>query len=211
MAAASSGFDKQRVYIFHRPVPTEISGILKSAYDSYQRNDLDSAEALYDQALHIDPRNRDALLGAAAIASAKGNHQDALKLYQLRLQEDPTDSYARAGLLALSNHASIDPREIDALLQTTPEAAYLHFLKGTVHASRNEWTQAQAAFFEAHHWESNNPDYAFNLAISLDHLGKGATAAKFYRQALTLALSHKPGFSIESARKRLAELEQSND
>ena len=97
---------------------------------------------------------------------------------------------------------------VNALLDVTPEAAHLHFLKGSVLAERSAWREAQAAFFEAHQRDRQNADYAFNLAVSLDHLGQAGPAARYYEQALTLAASAKASFPVEQVQQRLRQLRQ---
>ncbi len=206
VAAQAADTDPQRVQIYHEAVPSDLSNLVNDAYDAFRRNELAKAGSLYASALSIDPNSRDALLGAAAVHAAEGRYQQAFALYQRRLNLDPTDSYAQAGILSLSSQAVLDPNEIDALLEVSPEAAHLHFLKGAAHAAENDWASAQAAFFEAHHWDQTNADYAFNLAVSLDHLGQLDSAMRFYKQAVNLAESQATGFSVSDVKKRLDQI-----
>jgi hypothetical protein len=56
--------------------------------------------------------------------------------------------------------------------------------------------------------EPSNPDYAFNLAVGLEHLGQRGIAAGYYRQALELArLRGHAGFDQVQVAGRLARLE----
>ena len=55
-----------------------------------------------------------------------------------------------------------------------------------MYADQGNWPAAQTAYFQAHHLARANPDYAFNLAVSLEHLSQPKLALNFYQQALEL-------------------------
>ncbi|MBO6564952.1 MAG: hypothetical protein JJ956_09440 [Pseudomonadales bacterium] len=198
------------VHVYHKAVPTKLSDTVNRAYQSYQRGDLNKADLLYRQALRSYPRNRDALLGAAAVAVDRGAFDEAARLYQIRLNDNPADSHARSALLALSSQTDFASSDIDQMIDASPQDAHLYFLKGYAHALNGDWLEAQAAFFDAHHWDQANADYAFNLAVSLDHLGQQSAAVRFYRQAIDLAQERKGAFSIDQARQRLAQIESAH-
>lgn len=206
LASTPPQAETERVQIYHRAIPTRLSDLVGGGYAAYQRGDLDGAESLYNEALRLDSQNRDAMLGVAAVAAARGDSRLAFMMYQRRLNVDPTDTYARAGILGLSNLELIDPADIDSLLQVSPDAAHLHFVKGAIYAARAQWRQAQSAFFDAYQWDRRNADYVYNLAVSLDHLGQAESASGYYKEALRLGDGGKVGFSEDSARRRIAEL-----
>jgi uncharacterized protein HemY len=87
------------------------------------------------------------------------------------------------------------------LLEQQPGAAHIRFALGRAYARQQRWPDAQQQFFEAFGAAPDNADYAFNLAVSLDHMGQGAAAAGYYRQALDLAAAG-PGASFDSAAAR---------
>ena len=43
-------------------------------------------------------------------------------------------------------------------------------------------TKTQQAFFKAYSLDNANPDYLYNLAVSLDNMGKHSAAFPFYQQ-----------------------------
>ena len=88
------------------------------------------------------------------------------------------------------------------------EAAVLHFALGNVYAGESRWAEAQQAYFRAVSSDPGNADYAFNLAVSLDHLNQNKHAADYYRRALALAARGPAGFDRQRATNRLRELEQ---
>jgi len=69
------------------------------------------------------------------------------------------------------------------------------------------WAQAQQAYFQAYHLEPANPDYAYNLAVGLEHLSQSTLALGFYRRALQLASARgQVNFSLTQAQDRIARL-----
>jgi Flp pilus assembly protein TadD len=178
------------------------------AYAAYIANRYTDAETAYKEALAEMPDNRDALLGLAAIAMKNGDHELAYNHYLHLLDLNPSDSVALTALVNLS--AKSDPVKsestIKLLLKKDPEAAYLYFTLGNIYASQLLWAEAQQAFFNAHRLESGNPDYALNLAVSLDHIGQYKTALEFYNVALGLADLDVPSFNTTSIISRIQAL-----
>ncbi len=183
---------------------------IRNGYDAYAAGDLEGASAAYQRALRAEPGNRDALLGAAAAASRLGRSQEAMRLYQQCLDRWPRDTYALSGILALAGRGASSPElesELKILIAENPQAAHLHFLQGAINAQKGEWLAAQRAFFDARHHDNTNPDYSFNLAVSLDHLQQQAQALIYYRDALRLAQSHTASFNTQQAQQRISLLE----
>jgi tetratricopeptide (TPR) repeat protein len=84
---------------------------------------------------------------------------------------------------------------------------FLHFVLGNLHADQSQWAQAQQAYFQAHHLEPDNPDYAYNLAIGLDHLRQPKLALNYYRRAESLASAQgRSNFNLSHARERIRAL-----
>jgi Flp pilus assembly protein TadD len=201
----------ERVIVHHKGQPTEASELVREAFNALQANQIEKADRIYQQVLRQNPDLRDALLGAAATATSLGNFNQAMKHYQQRLAAAPNDTYARAGLLGLASsatsRASIQS-ELNALLVENPQSAQLHFVKGVSLASANEWRNAQSAFYEAYSLDNKNPDYAFNLAVSLDHLRQPSLARVYYERALQLGSNRKTHFEFAAAERRISELSQ---
>jgi cytochrome c-type biogenesis protein CcmH/NrfG len=60
-----------------------------------------------------------------------------------------------------------DESLIKRLLLKRPESAQLHFALDNAYSASTNWPKAQSAYFDAHRNDSQNPDYASNLAVSL--------------------------------------------
>jgi tetratricopeptide (TPR) repeat protein len=196
----------KQVIMHHEKPNAAINDLLQKAYAALQQRELNEAGRLYDDALKLIPNQRDALLGAASTAAAQGRFSDAASFYQKQLASNPKDSFARAGLLALMNdgksRAAVE-QEVATLLKSNPRSAHLHFLKGVGFAASQRWSPAQRAFYEAYNLDNANPDYAFNLAVSLDHLKQLPLAQVYYERALQLAKSRPANFDEAAVVRRL--------
>jgi Flp pilus assembly protein TadD len=183
---------------------------VSAAYESLRRGDLAGAETNYREALKADPRNRDALLGLGAVAAKAGQRDAAERYYRAALALNPRDALAVAGLLGVrgaDGSTAIESR-LKTLLADQPDAAFLHYSLGNHYAAQARWGEAQQAYFQAFRTEPGNPDFAFNLAVSLDQLAQNQLAAEYYRKALALAERTPAAFDRPAAAKRLRELGQ---
>jgi tetratricopeptide (TPR) repeat protein len=193
----------------NNPAPG-INPNLLSAYSSFNAGDDASAQRLYRQVLQSDVHNVDALLGMAAIAARQGRNGDATGWYGKVLEVEPRNSVAQAAMISVLGQ--IDPvgseSRIKNLLAQQPEAAYLHAALGNLYAEQNQWPLAQQAYFKAHQYDASNAEYAFNLAVSLDQLGKTALALQYYKTTLELLPKSGAG-SIDRAQveSRIAQLQ----
>ncbi|MFA7292694.1 MAG: tetratricopeptide repeat protein [Rhodocyclaceae bacterium] len=183
---------------------------LTTAYERLQANDLGAAAKSYEQVLHADPKNTDALLGMAAIAQRTGQPGQAETWYIRALEADPKDVNAQAGLINLRGQS--DPAEAESrlksLLAMQPESASLNFALGNLYAGQKRWPDAQLAYFNAHTVEPANPDYLFNLASSLDHMHMPKLALEYYQAALAASANRKPGFDTAQVQARVIELQR---
>lgn len=191
-----------------RPTP-QVHPLVASAYAAYQAGDLGRARNDYQQALRDEPANRDALLGLAAVETRAQRYELADAIYGRLLQADPRDPHAHAGLLALRGQG-IDPQAAESRLKTLlaadPEAGVLHFTLGNVYARQQRWAEAQQAYFRAAASDPDNPDYAYSLAVGLDHLRQRGPALDNYRRALSLAQTRSTSFDAAAARARVQDL-----
>jgi Tfp pilus assembly protein PilF len=180
-----------------------------SAYSAYLAGDLAIARADYQSALREDAGNRDALLGLAAIDVRTGRYETAEAAYLRLLAADPKDSHAHAGLLAL-RASRLDPlateSRVKSLLAADPGANVLHFTLGNQLAQQGRWAEAQQEYFKAFAADPENPDFAFNLAVSLDQMRQPRLALDYYRRAIALAEKRTAGFDVVGARNRAAQL-----
>ncbi|HZN86682.1 MAG TPA: tetratricopeptide repeat protein [Burkholderiales bacterium] len=180
-----------------------------SAYAAYQAGDLAAARADYQDALRDEPANRDALLGLAALDVRAGRLEAAEGAYLRLLQADPRDAHAQAALIAL-RAGRVDPvaaeSRVKVMLADNPGAHVLNFTLGNQFAQQGRWAEAQQEYFKAFAAEPENADFAYNLAVSLDHLRQPQLALQYYQRAITLAKARGAGFDLAAAEKRAAQL-----
>ena len=186
---------------------------LEQAYEALHADQTDAARKLYLQALGNDRHNTDALLGLAAIAVREGKLAEAKHLYQRVLVSDPGDATAQAALTNLNgsqDHEDTAGAEnrLKTALAGQPDSAALHFALGNLYARQQRWSEAQPAYFSAFSLVPDNPDYIFNLAVSLDHLRQKKLAAQYYQLAANLAQeTPRVSFDLEQAKRRAFELQ----
>ncbi len=192
------------------PPTLAVDPAVERAYAFYQQGDLASAHDAYQQALHRDSINRDALLGLAAIDLRKRNFDSAESRYLKLLETDPRDVNALAGLMGLRGQANPVQSEsrVKSLIAGNADAPYLHFLLGNLYAQQVRWPEAQDAYFKAHTADPENADFAFNLAISLDQMHQRRPALEYYQRAISLATIRPASFDRAQANARIRELQR---
>lgn len=190
-----------------KPQQTELlDPLIGNAYLAYRSGKLDEARQMYLEVLGKDPRNTDALLGLAAISQQLGEDGFAAQHYLRVLELDPRNAVAHAGMSALTTDENSESR-LKNLLREQRDSAALHFALGNLYAGQSRWGEAQSAYFNAYTLDSKNAELAFNLAVSLDHLGQSKLAAQYYQRALQLAGGDQPhGLDHAKISQRLKEL-----
>ena len=180
--------------------------LLRDAYLAYRNGRLDEAQQLYLAMFKKDARNTDVLLGLAAIALQQEENQIAAQYYSRVLILDPRNAWANAGMSALNPDDDGNESRLKILLREQGNSAALHFALGNLYAEQSRWGEAQQAYFNAYTLESGNAGFAFNLAVSLDHLGQKNLAARHYQSALQLDQSNIAGFDHAQISQHIEEL-----
>lgn len=192
-----------------RRAPARVNPGVAAGYAAYQAGDLATARREYQRALRAEPRNIDALLGMAAVMLRDRQLPAADAYYGRVLRLDPRNPNAQAGMLALRSQ-QVDPvaaeSQIKTLLAREPQAEALQFTLGNQYAQQARWNEAQQAYFKALATDPDNPDFAYNLAVSLDHMRLVEPALQHYRLALKLAQTRGAGFNADAVRARIAQL-----
>ena len=199
---------KLQFNIRHEKEPDDIYQMLSQAYQAYQSGKNGVAMSIYRDILGSQPENRDAMLGLAAASIRNNEFEVARDIYIQLLRSDPKDTISLAGLVNIQGN--IDPVEnetqIKLLLDKVPESPYLLFTLGSLYANQQRWPEAQQTFFKAFHADNKNADYAYNLAVALDHMGQRQAALDYYRVALDLVKSKPISFDINSVHRRIQEI-----
>jgi Flp pilus assembly protein TadD len=200
---AEQKFSVQRA---HRRDP--LSEALQRGWAAFHNKDYELSGREYRNVLDQEPNNHDALLGLAAVAMQHNDRDIAREIYIRLLERDPRDTHAHAGLanIAQKSGAELSETKLKQLIEYRPDDAHLQFALGNLYIQKKSWPEAQQAFFNALNADSQNPDYAYNLAVSLDHLGKHKAAKLYYEDSLKLAAGKNVSFSADVVKSRLAYL-----
>ena len=185
-----------------------ISELNKQAYNLFHQKSYSEADQLYNNVLQHKPRNRDALLGKAAIALTNSNREQATIIYKQLLEINPKDSTAHAALSSLNQdwNSSLSQAQLQFMLRENSSSPHLHFALGNSYALQQNWRGAQESYFSAFSLEPSNADYCYNLAISLDRLEKYSFALKYYNQSLQLSQSFNSQFPTHLVAERISQL-----
>jgi tetratricopeptide (TPR) repeat protein len=144
----------------------------------------------------------------AAIALSRNQHNQAGSFFARLLELNPADADAIAGLTSLQQG---DPAQSESrlkkMLAQDPQSGAVLFELGNLNARQSRWSEAQQYYFRALGSAPGNPDYAFNLAVSLDRLNQDKLALEYYQKALALAQNGPAGFSKAAAQARSKELQ----
>lgn len=183
-------------------VPQDVS----DGFAAFNAGELDRARIAYERALRGDPRNPDALHGLAALARQSGDETRVRQLMRRIADVAPDDASAQ---VALSEN--VDPAMQEARLlniaAAQPQSAPTALALGNLYASQARWREAQQAYFNAWTLAPDQPDHAYNLAVSLDQLSQSRLALQYYREALSLRGQRAAAFDAEAVTRRIASLQ----
>ncbi|MDR0674588.1 MAG: tetratricopeptide repeat protein [Zoogloeaceae bacterium] len=197
----------------HRAKAPETPAALQAARAALAQGDLAEAKVRFSALLDTDPHHLEALLGLADIALRQDMGASARQFYQAASNAYPQDIRAQAGLLGLAAAAGkMDAPALESRLKTlmaeAPQAATPHFVLGNLLAAKGRWQEAQEAYFEACRRDRENPDFRYNLAVSLDVLNQPKLAAEQYRAALAATAAGAPAnFAATAVEARLLVLQ----
>ncbi|MCB1904270.1 MAG: hypothetical protein KDI18_09295 [Gammaproteobacteria bacterium] len=198
-----------RITIKKRQVRNLEQARLTRGYAALRRRELEKAALIFKQNLKGNPDSIKGVLGLASVAEMRGDAEQAERLYRKVLQIEPGNLHAITAII--QRGAGTDPvrkgQQLDKLIERHPVNADLRYLKGNLHASNQRWREAQADYFKALELDGTNPDYAYNLAISLEHIGQPSIALTYYRLALELAQNRNARFAPEQVRTRIEQIQ----
>lgn len=183
-------------------VPQDVA----DGYAAFQAGEFDRARVAYERALRADPRNPDALHGLAALAQRNNDEARARQLMRRIAEVDPSDTAARVALSDHSDPATQEARLLD-IAAAQPKSSAAALALGSLYASQGRWREAQQAWFTAYTLAPEQPDNAYNLAVSLDQLRQPRLALQYYREALTLRDRHAASFDADAVAVRIQALQ----
>jgi len=182
---------------------------LHEAYAAYQKGDDQLALVKYNAVLDIDPDNRNALLARAAINIQNKRIAEAIRDYRRILFVNPKDSLAMSSMIAVANYSPEQSEtQLKLMIRDEPDSHYLNFTLGNIFGAQNRWQEAQKKYFTALENNPHDPNYAYNLAVSLEHIAKPQVAIAYYELALNNYTRGLATFSKDVVDARLEILRQ---
>jgi tetratricopeptide (TPR) repeat protein len=202
-AAALEATDSQPQITRRRSVATVDADVMRG-YKALQKNQLTQAREAYSQALARNPTQRDALLGMAYAHQALGDATQALATLQRLVELYPRDSDAMSALYLIGGgDPQVEESKLKQLLERSERPASLHYALGVLYFEQSRFGEAERAFDRALSINPDQADYAYNLALTLDRLGRRREAARQYVTALNLSNQSNAVFNHDLARTRL--------
>ena len=178
--------------------------LLRAAYEAYQAGNDQLALQQYNAVLGKYPGNRNALLARAAINVQNNNAAAAIEDYSALLLANPRDSLAMTSLITVANVSPVDAEtRLKLMLQDEPDSPYLNFALANAYGAQDRWREAQSHYFAALENNPHDPNYAYNLAVSLEHIAKPQVAVSYYQRALDNMGNGLVMFSKELVAQRL--------
>jgi Flp pilus assembly protein TadD len=173
-------------------------------YKALSQNQFSQAREAYSQVLTSNPTQRDALLGIAYAHQALGNTDQALSTLRRLVELYPRDSDGMSALYLIGGGDLVaEETRFKQLLDRSEHPAAVHYTLGVIYFEQRRFGEAERAFSRASSLSPTQPDYAYNLALALDQLGRSRDAARQYVVALNLANQTSAIFSRDLARARL--------
>lgn len=183
---------------------------INEGYAAFNAGEYDRARIAYEHALRADPRNPDALHGLMALAEVRGEAQQARMLLRRIAEIDPADPSVQVAMSETVDPAAREARLLN-IAAAQPQSAPAAFALGNLYAGQARWREAQQAYFNAWTLAPDQPDHAYNLAVSLDQLRQSKLALQYYREALTLRVQRSAAFDAEAVATRVAALQAAQD
>ncbi len=153
------------------------------------RGEVERAEAEFQAALRLDPKNAEALLNLGALHRAAGRTELAQRSIERALQVDPNSAFALAELAQIRR----DQGALADAIRLYQDAVALNdaqpglFLGlGDVLQRSARYADAEAAFQRALELDPDSFAAQYNLGVTYDALGRRAEARERYERALAL-------------------------
>jgi tetratricopeptide (TPR) repeat protein len=182
---------------------------LADGYAAYQKGDDATALENYARVLEVDSSNRNALLASAAIKVQNGNTSSAISDYQQLLLANPKDTLAMSSLISIARTAPQESEsQLKLMIREEPDSPHLNFVLANVYSAQNRWQEAQGRYFIALQNKPGDPNYAYNLAVSLEHISKHEVAIIYYERAIANMKNGLATFDQDLVDSRIEMLKQ---
>lgn len=186
------------------------SALIGQAFHAYSTGNMALAGTLYRRAVQLEPYNRDANLGVAAVATDAGEFAEATQRYRHLLSLNPGDEVAFSGMLNLVAASGDRTIENEMIVHTTQyqQMPVLHAALGNYFSRQSRWSEASDSYATAAALAPDTADYLYNFAVSLDQLGNTVAAIENYERAMAVSATGHHSFDSITVSNRLQSLKQ---
>ena len=163
-------------------------------------------EILAENKISVELDHRDTNSDVAALSVLNDEPTQAISIYRQLLSEDPHDLQVFAKVLQLADAENNLEQELLTHIEKYPEvSAAMYAVFGNYHSMKQQWSLAWRFYLKSVVKEPT-ADVLYNLAVSLEHLGRQSEAVQRYQQALAIEGNHS--FDRQSVKNRLSVLSQ---
>jgi tetratricopeptide (TPR) repeat protein len=186
------------------------SALIGQAFHAYSTGNMALAGTLYRRAVQLEPYNRDANLGVAAVATDAGEFAEATQRYRHLLSLNPGDEVAFSGMLNLVAATGNRAIENEMIVHASQyqQMPVLHAALGNYYSRQSRWSEASNSYATATALAPDTADYLYNLAVSLDQLGNTGAAIENYERAMAMSKRGHHSFDSITVNNRLQSLKQ---
>ena len=109
-----------------------------------------------------------------------------------------------SSLLAVSTYSPQETEsQLKLMIRDEPDSPYLNFALANAYGAQKRWQEAQRHYFLALQNNPDDPNYAYNLAVSLEHIAQPQSAITYYQRALENFTNGLATFNRDVVNQRL--------
>lgn len=154
---------------------TNADALFDAALERHEAGSLAAAEALYNQALQLDPEHPGALYYLGRLAFEDGRFELAFELVA-KLTTEGSDDFEAFHLQGLAAHRldrkALAIESIEKSIACEPAYAVAHFSLGNILRLEHRLDEARACYERALALDANVPDLFANLALVCEQQGR---------------------------------------
>ena len=165
-----------------RKADVNVYSYLEQGYENLIAGHEAIAAGYYKEALRAEPENQMALFGLATTYQRMGQIEESRDLYGQLLKANPTHREALNNFMALISNESPQEaiEELEQLETENPDFSPIPAQLGIVYNKIGDHNMAVKKLVRAIELSPDNTSYKYNLAVTLDSMGKSSEAADMY-------------------------------
>ena len=167
--------------------------LLSAAVHRHRQGEVEHAEALYREALSLDPANVDALGNYAVLANSSGRQDLAIELLNQAIEHNPEAGWLRSNLGEIyRSQERIDEAvvSLEYAIALSPEQVEAHISLGNAYRQKVDLDKAITSYRRAIELSPRLPEAYNNLGLALHENGLLKEAVQSLERAIELNPTH---------------------